>query len=163
LYCILISQPDFFQAASLTLQFAKGVERALEVDIHAIGPEENGKVVMTFRGSQYLQELTLLRAQSAEILYTSYSGIRVPKEALRASHTLQNEDGTYTTNDRLGLYCVVGMEARFKPVEVLYNGDGFVLVRSAPENPESRRLRPGDTVIITANNLFDGKVVNVTH
>ena len=36
-------------------------------------------------------------------------------------------------------------------------------IDALPENPESRRLRPGDTVIITANNLFDGKVVNVTH
>ena len=52
------------------------------------------------------------------------------------------------------------MEARFKPVEVLYNGNGFLLVRAnAPEDRENLRLRPGDEIIITANDLYDGKVV----
>ncbi len=150
------------EADSLALRFSKSVERDLEVTIESVGPEENGRVAVTFRGSSFLQELTLLRQQTARVVCTTYSGIRVPKEALRAAHTLQNEDGTYTTNDKLGLYCVVGMEARFKPVEVLYNGDGFLLVQSLPENPESRRLRPGDTVIITADDLFDGKVISTT-
>ena len=150
------------EAGSLVLQFTKSVERELKVEIDSIGPAENGKVVVTFRGSSYLAELTLLRAQSARVVCTTYSGMRVPKEALRAAQTLQNEDGTYTTNDKLGLYCIVGMEARFKPVDVLYNGDGFILVQSAPENSESRRLRPGDTVIISADDLFDGKVISVT-
>ena len=150
------------EAESLALQFAKSVERELEVTVESIGPEENGKVVVVLRGSNYLQELTLLRAQSAKIVCKTYSGIRVPKEALRAAHTLQNEDGTYTTNDKLGLYCIVGMEARFKPVEVLYNGDGFILVQSLESNSESRRLRSGDTVIISAGDLFDGKVISTT-
>jgi len=150
------------EAESLALQFAKSVERELEVTVESIGPEENGKVVVVLRGSSYLQELTLLRAQSAKIVCKTYSGIRVPKEALRAAHTLQNEDGTYTTNDKLGLYCIVGMEARFKPVEVLYNGDGFILVQSLESNSESRRLRSGDTVIISAGDLFDGKVISTT-
>jgi len=150
------------EAESLALQFAKSVERELEVTVESIGPEENGKVVVVLRGSSYLQELTLLRAQSAKIVCKTYSGIRVPKEALRAAHTLQNEDGTYTTNDKLGLYCIVGMEARFKPVEVLYNGDGFILVQSLESNSEARRLRSGDTVIISAGDLFDGKVISTT-
>ena len=50
--------------------------------------------------------------------------------------------------------------AWFKPVEVLYNGNGFLLVRAnAPEDRENLRLRPGDEIIITANDLYDGKVV----
>ena len=52
------------------------------------------------------------------------------------------------------------MEARFKPVEVLYNGSSFLLVRAnAPADKEKLRLRPGDEVIITANDLYDGKVI----
>ncbi len=147
------------EAAGLTLRFAKSVERELEVEIHAVGQPENGRVVVTFRGDDYLPELTLLRSQSAEVVCTTYSGIRVPKEALRAAQTLQNEDGTYTTNDKLGLYCIVGTEACFKPVEVLYNGDGFILVTPVETAGETRRLRPGDTVIISAGDLFDGKII----
>ncbi|WP_295583432.1 HlyD family efflux transporter periplasmic adaptor subunit [uncultured Oscillibacter sp.] len=148
------------ESRDLRLQFAKGVERELPVTVDAVGPEENGRVVVTFRGSSYLPQLTLLRQQSAQVVRTTHSGIRVPKEALRASRTLLNEDGTRTVEERLGIYCVVGKEARFKPVEVLYNGDGFLLVQAGQVNSESSRLRPGDTVIITANDLYDGKVVD---
>jgi len=55
---------------------------------------------------------------------------------------------------------VVGLEARFKPVEILYTGENYVLVASAAASDrETLRLRPGDEVIITANELADGKVV----
>ena len=71
-----------------------------------------------------------------------------------------NSEGERVTEEAIGVYCVVGMEARFKPVEVVYNGSSFLLVRSAaPEDRENLRLRPGDEVIITANGLYDGKVV----
>ena len=142
------------------LQFAKSVERELPVTVDSIGPEENGRVVVTFRSTSYLPQMTLLRQQSAQAVRTTYSGIRVPKEALRAARFVQNEDGTQTVEETLGIYCVVGVEARFKPVEVLYNGDGFVLVQAVETGSETTRLRPGDTVIITAKDLFDGKVLS---
>ena len=53
---------------------------------------------------------------------------------------------------------MVGVKAVFKPAEVLYNGDGFVLLRPA-STIKSRILRSGEEVILTANNLYDGKVV----
>ena len=89
-------------------------------------------------------------------------GIRVPKDALRVrTQTSEQEDGTTVETQTTGVYCIVGMEARFKPVEVLHSGDGFVLVRStAPEDRETLRLRPGDEVIISAKDLYDGKVVS---
>ena len=43
---------------------------------------------------------------------------------------------------------------------MLYNGSSFLLVRAnAPSDKEKLRLRPGDEVIITANDLYDGKVI----
>ena len=150
---------ELAESGTLHLQFAKSVERALPVTVDSIGPEENGRVVVTFRSTSYLPQLTLLRQQSAQAVRTTYSGIRVPKEALRAARIIQDQEGNRPVEERLGIYCVVGVEARFKPVEVLYNGDGFVLVRAGETNSESSRLRPGDTVIITANDLFDGKVL----
>lgn len=51
------------------------------------------------------------------------------------------------------------MVARFKPVKVVYSGDDYALV-AADSEKESLRLRSGDEVIITANHLYDGKVVS---
>ena len=145
---------------SLTLRFAKSVERDLPVTVSRIGPEENGRCVVVFEGKTYLSRLTLLRQQSAQVVWDSTEGIRVPKEALRMEKVTVNSEGERVTEEATGVYCVVGMEARFKPVEVVYNGSSFLLVRSAaPEDRENLRLRPGDEVIITANGLYDGKVV----
>lgn len=144
----------------MTLRFAKGVEQDLTVSVASVGPEENGRAVVSFQSSSNLPQLTLLRQQSAQLIQKTTSGIRVPKEALRAANTKMDETGRRTVEEGLGVYCIVGMEARFKPVEVVYNGDGFVLVRStANTDQEKLRLRPGDEVILAANDLYDGKVV----
>lgn len=148
------------ESGTLTLRFAKGVEQDLEVTVSSVGPEENGKAVVLFHGTKNLPQLTLLREQSAQLIQKSVSGIRIPQEALRASNTKVDEEGNLVQEEALGVYCVVGMEARFKPVEVVYRGDSYVLVRStAQSNQEKLRLRPGDEVILTANDLYDGKVV----
>ena len=146
---------------AMRLRFTKNIERDLEVSLESVGEDENGKCVVMFRGDTYLPQLTLLRKQSAQLVIDSVEGIRVPKDALRIrTTTTENEDGTTTETKTLGVYCVVGMEARFKPVEMLYSGDGFALVRAAaPEDRENLRLRSGDEVIISAKDLYDGKVV----
>ena len=145
----------------LHLRFAKGVERDLKVNVHSVSPEENGRCVVVLRGDTFLQEMTLLRRQSAEVIFNTIEGIRVPKAALRIrTTTVEQEDGSSEEVQTTGIYCIVGMEARFKPAEVLYSGDGFVLVKStASPDQQARWLRPGDEVIISAKNLFDGKVV----
>ena len=68
----------------LYLRFTKNVDRDLEVELVSVGQEENGRCVAVFRGNTYLQELTLLRRQSAEIVLDSTDGIRVPRAALRS-------------------------------------------------------------------------------
>ena len=149
------------QGESLLLRFAKGVERDLPVTIASVGEEENGRVVVVFQGDTYLPQLTLLREQSAQVIYSTVEGIRIPKEALRVvTKTMTDEDGTEKETQVTGVYCVVGLEAGFKPVKIVYTDDHFVLVEpNPPADREAQRLRPGEEVIISAKNLYDGKVV----
>ena len=155
-----LSQRMAAQGGYLCLRFAKGVEQDLQVKVLSVGPKESGRAVAVFLGRSHLPQLTLLRQQSAMIIRDTITGIRVPQSALHAANTKLDENGQRTTVEGTGLYCVVGMEARFKPVRVLHSGDGFVLVEStAASNQESLRLRPGDEVIISAAGLYDGKVV----
>ena len=69
---------------TLLLRFSKGVDRDLPVTLESVGATEKGRVVAVFRGSSYLQELTLLRQQRAQVITGATEGIRVLKEALRA-------------------------------------------------------------------------------
>lgn len=146
---------------SLILRFTKSVERDLPVTVSHIGEAESGRCVVVFEGRSYLSQLTLLRQQSAQVIRGGVEGIRIPKEALRVSvETTEDEDGQKQETRTTGVYCVVGVKARFKPVEVLYDGGSFLLVQStAPADKEALRLRPGEEIIVTARDLYDGKVV----
>ena len=142
----------------LLLRFSKGVDRDLPVTLEAIGAREDGRVVVVFRGSAYLQELTLLRQQRTQVITGTIGGIRVPKESLRAERAYLDENGKSVSEESTGLYCMVGREARFKPVEVVYSADTFVLVRSTSEDVK-RQLRPGEQIVVSARGLYDGKVL----
>lgn len=150
---------DELPANRLSLRFAKGVDRDLPVTLESVGPAENGRVVAVFKGTSYLRELTLLRQQRAEILYDTAGGIRVPKTALRAERTVQNEDGTYTRTEETGVYCIVGARARFKPVDVVYTGENFILVQAAAETADELLIRHGEEIIVSAKGLYDRKVL----
>jgi hypothetical protein len=112
-------------------------------------------------GDTYLAQLTLLREQSAQVIYNTVEGVRIPKEALRIVNRTKTEaDGTEKEIQVTGVYTVVGLEAGFKPVEILYTGDHFILVKpNPPADREAQRLRAGEEIIVTARNLYDGKVV----
>ena len=155
------------ESGSLQLRFAKGIGQDLDVSLTRVSEPEDGQVVAVFRGNTYLSELTLLRRQSAEVIRETESGIRVPIEAVRlVEETVTGEAGTETTVSRTGVYCIVGLEARFKPVDVVYQNEEFALVRSSLEGAdgmttaqEEIRLREGDEVIVTARDLYDGKII----
>ena len=74
---------------------------------------------------------------------------------------MKDQDGNEKETQVTGLYCVVGMTIRFKPVTVVYNGDGYALVKAASQS-ETTRLRSGDQVVVSANNLYDGKIINAS-
>lgn len=149
------------EAGDITLRFSKDVARDLDVTVQSVGWEENGRSVVVFQGKSNLSQLTLLRQQSAEIVLNSVTGIRVPQEALRlVSQTVTDGEGRETEVQTAGVYCMVGVTAVFKPAEVLYSGEGFVLLRPTASAAQPKRLlRAGDEVIVTAKDLYDGKVV----
>lgn len=150
---------------SLHLRFTKNVDRDLEVTLVSISEEENGRCTVVFRGDAYLQELTLLRRQSAEIILDVTEGIRVPRSALRiTTQTVTEEDaetGEEVTREVsvTGVYCVSGAKAQFKPVEILYTGGDYAVVK-ATGTAEKAKLRAGDTIIAAARDLYDGKAVS---
>lgn len=149
---------DLQEAGSISLRFSKDVARDLDVTIQSVSWEENGRSVVVFQGKYDLAQLTLLRQQTAEIILNTMSGIRVPQESLRVvPQAVTGEDGEEREVQTTGVYCVVGVKAIFKPVKVLYSGEGFALVQ--PAGAKKRVLRSGDEVIVTARDLYDGKVV----
>lgn len=150
-YAAVMTQEDVARLEDreqVALRLGKGMEIDITMQILAPGEVENGKQVVVLRSDKYLPQVTQLRHLTAELLLNSYSGLRIPANALRLDE-----------NGQSGVYCVVGFTAAFKPVDVVYRGDGYTLVRAADGATGSDILRAGDEVIVTAGELYDGKVV----
>jgi len=139
---------------ALLLRAASGVDFDLPVTVQSVGRAQDGRSVIVLTGDEYLSYVTMLRAQSAELILRTYDGLRIPKLALRVG-----EDG------QTGVYCRVGLLAYFKPVTLLYQGEDYCLVvpgeikATSDSQVTLYTLRANDEVIISAGELFNGKVV----
>lgn len=133
---------------TVTLRFAKGFDQNLRMQVANMSAAENGQAAVTLSCRKYLAQTTLLRHQAADVILRTYEGLRVPSNALRVS-----EEGV------TGVYCLDGVTAAFRPVTVLYQGQGYALVRPADGAADTRTLRAGDEVIASAGALHDGKVI----
>ena len=133
---------------TVTLRFAKGFDQNLRMQVANVSAAENGQAAVTLSCRNYLAQTTLLRHQAADVILRTYEGLRVPSNALRVS-----EEGV------TGVYCLDGVTAAFRPVTVLYQGQGYALVRPADGAADTRTLRAGDEVIASAGALHDGKVI----
>lgn len=131
-----------------------GADAALPVRVESVSKPEDGMCLLVLRGREHLSAISMLRGQSAELILESRTGLRIPKNALRV-----DED------QRTGVYCRIGRQAWFKPVELLYQGEDFCLV--APGEIQAAResdyvfytLRVGDEAIVSAAELYNGKVL----
>ena len=133
---------------SVNLRLAKGFEQTIRMRVEHVSAEENGQAAVVLSCRKYLAQTTLLRHQAADVVLHTYEGLRVPSNALRVSET-----------GVTGVYCVDGENASFRPVELLYQGENYALVKPAEGASDTRTLRVGDEVIATAGELFDGKVI----
>ena len=134
------------EGASVQLLFARDVYDQMDMTVERVGNNEAGYRLLVLSCNQYIQNVTLLRQQSADVVFNSYQGLRVPKDAVRV------EDGGQT-----GVYVLEGATARWKPITILHdNGESYVVEL---DKTSTANLWPGDEVIIHAKNLYDGKVV----
>lgn len=136
------------------IRFSRDWSGEVSMRVEQVGQMEDGRVPIVFSSTHYLSDTTLLRRQTVDIVYSSVTGIRVPKNAL-----LQDKTGQW------GVFAVVGAQAEFKSVTIVGDDEDYYLVQ--PLTPATdldkevakKALRPGDEIILRADGLFDGKVV----
>ena len=153
---------------TVTLRFQSGLDKELPLVVDRVSSAEGGQVLVVLSSGENLSLTTLLRRQNAQLIFDSYTGLRVPRSAVRIvwetvkdekGEPVRNEDGTEKTTQVYGVYTRWGNTARFKKVEILWQEDEYMLVRSLQESDVTRRLRVGDEVITAAEDLYDGKVI----
>ena len=127
--------------------------------VYSIGDAEDGKVVVVFSSNRHLNETSLLRSQNVSVIYASYTGFRIPKEALRM-------DG-----DQYYVYRINGVQIRQAKVEILAETEDYFVVWQGEsvdqdgnsvdqsELEKAKQIRDGDTIVIRGTGLYDGKVI----
>lgn len=149
-YYAVLAEPEVLEHMEegdrLSVHLSDG-SRELEMTVLRISRgEEQGLLVLTCR--EGMSEISSLRRLDASVIFHSYTGLRVPKEAV----CYDEEAGS------AGVYVLVNGKAKWKNVELLYDmGDAYVanLDQSTTDN-----LWPQDLILLETENLYDGKVVD---
>ena len=121
--------------------------------IRSLGEAENGRAVAIFASDTALAETLGIRHAEARIVHNTFTGLRVPAEAL---HWTEPNDGGVQFSYVFTL--TVGM-AEQKFVTVLYEGADYYLVRPDTERTSAEAsLREGNTLILRGGTLYDGRI-----
>jgi hypothetical protein len=128
-----------------TMVFGKYAGSEIEMDVESISAPENGKCVVIFSSSKSMADTLAVRVQSVKIVHSEYSGIRVPKKAVRL-----NEEG------RACVYTLTGARAEEKLIKIIYELDEYYIAESG-ETAEG--LQFGDEIITSTKGIYDGKII----
>ena len=129
-----------------TVSFAHDLRTSIKMRVRHVSQPEEGRCVVVLSCGDFIRDVTMMRGQSADVVFRSYSGLRVPKEAVHV-----REDG------KVGVYILESAAYKWKTVEILYdNGESYIvrLDKSSTQN-----LWPGDDIIVDDKDAYDGKVV----
>ncbi len=113
-----------------------------------ITPEESGRVVVVVTSNQYVDMIYSTSRTKVELIKHSYEGFRIPAKSLRML------DG------QMGVYVIRSNKARFIPVEMMFGGREWVVVRQQTESYETPKvLKLYDELVIDGKDIYEGKVM----
>lgn len=143
---------------SATLRFSGELNRDLEMNVDQIGPVEGNVTLVIFSSNRYLTLTTLLRHQTVELIFERWSGLRIPKEALRLEDVADSSaDGSGETpamTTRTVVYALVNGRVESRQVAVVHEDADYYVVR--PIGTSYKVLRDGDTIITHGTGLQNG-------
>lgn len=157
----LIASPEWYYATlvpvkrleklslgdTLTVVLKGESNRELEMTVVRLEKTGEEQGLLVLRCSRSLAAVSDLRRTEALVVFRSYSGVRVPKEAV-----CYDEEA-----DTAGVYILENGRAIWKSVTLLFDvGDAYI---AELDQTSTKNLWPGDLILPRTENLFDGKVV----
>ena len=103
-------------------------------------------MLVVFECNTHIGSFTKVRKTSARAVVKTYSGLKVPREALRVS-----EEGIN------GVYCLIDSQVKFKPVDIIFEKDSYYV--SAYDTADTKSLLLYDEIVVSAKNLENKKIV----
>ncbi len=133
----------------LDFKFANGQTVAAKV-VKIIPDNERKKSVVLFECKDITAQLLQIRKQSVDIIFTTYSGLRVNSKAL------------YHEQNIPGVYVLDKTTVRFKPVEIIKDNGNFILCEPREGTDQEHTLNRLDMVILESGGveMKDGTLLN---
>lgn len=137
----------------------------IEVKLNTITPSaDESECLLVFSCSYMISDLASFRSQPIIIEVKNFTGLGIRQESIvyqNVTTEVSSSDGMVMTQTESipGVYILWGNEVRFRRINEIYR-DGDTVVCSI----ESARgwLKMYDNVIINKENMYDGKIVNIT-
>lgn len=92
-----------------------------DVHVDSVKNCDDGKILVVFSCDKLDEELASTRIASSMIVFDEYTGVRVPRKAIRFN------------GDQKGVYVILGKDITFKKIDVIYEGDDFVLSKNTDD------------------------------
>ena len=122
----------------------EGFDLPAEANIMSLSPEETGRRALVLRLTLGGDAYMTLRKCSAKLIFSEYSGLGLPEEAVH-----RDEDGNNF------VYTITAGVVERRPVDILYS-DGDLCI--AAFSSEADGLREGNQVIVSGQEIDKGKV-----
>lgn len=143
-YAALVSAEEPVPDSGHCRVLFEGFEGPAEASILSLSPPEDGQRVLVLRltlgGDSYMR----LRKCSARLIFSEYSGLYLPEEAVH-----QDEDGNQF------VYTITAGVVERRAVDILYS-EGDVCIAAFSAGAEG--LREGNLVIVSGQENYEGKV-----
>lgn len=146
------SRKEYNVGDSVTLRFESVSEtfKAVIIDVRDEGDPSESIIVVSC--DQFNYDLVQHRTENVELVKGDYSGLKVPREAIRflpAEEEITDEDTGITsivTTNYKGVYILEGEQVEFRKLDVIYEGSDYVL--SAVHEDDKSYLALYDDIIV---------------
>ena len=133
--------------AVMTVRFSHSYTEELGMTVESVGKAEDGKCVVVFSCDRALADVVAIRQMTAEVLFNTYTGILVSREAVHLDD-----------KDRPFVYILTGSQLETAYIDILCQYNDSYICRGSAEG--GSYLREGCQIVVRGNGLFDGKVIS---
>lgn len=125
------------------------------VSVYSIVKDRSSEsALVILEGTEFNSEMVSMRKQPIEIIIATYTGLRVPKEAVSVQE-VTGSDGSVTR--QTGVYILSGSFSKFKIINKLFEAEDYYVVEQSATNSEM--LVEQDQIIVRGKNLQNNMVV----
>lgn len=149
-YVISVSEEEaksFYEGRSVEVNF-DGVNSSVKCKVDSVLKDDTSENTIVFLlCEKFTSELASLRQVSADVVFSTISGLRVSQSAIR-----------FDNEQNMGVFILDRGEVKFRKIEVSYEGNGYVVAKWY--KGETGNLQLYDEVFTAGSDLYVGKVID---